>query len=112
MVLIRRRKCYLGLPISFTVYSLIDNGDSIILLIERGIFKQNKTPVSVYKLDDVSVRRGILDFFLCVGYVVSTRPYLRIGKIHSCKKFASLLEEASKKYRKEIGMTYSQTIIT
>ena len=71
-----RKRTFLGLPLSFTVYSL----DSERLFIKTGVLSVNEDEVRLYRIKDISLRRSF------------GQRLLGLGTIHCCSSDATLKE--------------------
>ena len=71
-----RKRTFLGLPLSFTVYSL----DGERLFIKTGVLSVNEDEVRLYRIKDISLRRSF------------SQRLLGLGTIHCCSSDATLKE--------------------
>ena len=71
-----RKRTFLGLPLSFTVYSL----DGERLFIKTGVLNVNEDEVRLYRIKDISLRRSF------------GQRLLGLGTIHCCSSDATLKE--------------------
>ena len=71
-----RKRTFLGLPLSFTVYSL----DGERLFIKTGVLNVNEDEVRLYRIKDISLRRSL------------GQRLLGLGTIHCCSSDATLKE--------------------
>ena len=71
-----RKRTFLGLPLSFTVYSL----DGERLFIKTGVLSVNEDEVGLYRIKDISLRRSL------------GQRLLGLGTIHCCSSDATLKE--------------------
>ena len=71
-----RKRTFLGLPLSFTVYSL----DGERLFIKTGVLSVNEDEVRLYRIKDISLRRSL------------GQRLLGLGTIHCCSSDATLKE--------------------
>lgn len=71
-----RKRTFLGLPLSFTVYSL----DGERLFIKTGVLSVNEDEVRLYRIKDISLRRSF------------GQRLLGLGTIHCCSSDATLKE--------------------
>ena len=71
-----RKRTILGLPLSFTVYSL----DGERLFIKTGVLSVNEDEVRLYRIKDISLRRSL------------GQRLLGLGTIHCCSSDATLKE--------------------
>ena len=69
-----RKRTFLGLPLSFTVYSL----DGERLFIKTGVLNVNEDEVRLYRIKDISLRRSF------------GQRLLGLGTIHCCSSDATL----------------------
>ena len=71
-----RKRTFLGLPLSFTVYSL----DGERLFIKTGVLSVNEDEVRLYRIKDISLRRSF------------GQRLLGLGTIHCCSSDTTLKE--------------------
>lgn len=97
------RKRYLGLPWSFTRYSLIKNGDKWVKVFsDIGLLYSIVDEVNVYRIQDVSLHQTLFDKIFKTGTVIlysndERSPELRLRHIaHPYRvreMFSNLIEE-------------------
>ena len=60
-----RKRPFLGLPLSFTKYTLLEDK----LLIDTGIFSLNQEEVKLYRIMDLTMKRSLLQRIFGVGTI-------------------------------------------
>jgi len=60
-----RKRPFLGLPLSFTKYTLLEDK----LLIDTGIFSLNQEEVKLYRIMDLTLKRSLLQRIFGVGTI-------------------------------------------
>ncbi len=113
-LLIRKRGCWLGLPIRLTKYSVGKNlsGDYD-LEIESGLISKKIEKVSLVKIQDLSFYRTFFGFFLGVSNIKvhsgdRNTPVMTIKKIRRGRAFCNQLEQLVSDIRKEQGVKYDE----
>ena len=91
-----RKRTFLGLPLSFTVYSL----DGERLFIKTGAFNVSEDEIRLYRIRDITLRRSF------------GQRLLGLGTIHCCSSDATLPEFDIKNIKKsrEVRELLSQMI--
>ena len=108
-VVIKKRKCLLGLPICFELYKIVeDEAGEFFLEIKYGLINIKIERFCLYKINDIASSRSFYDLLFGVGNIfIKTNdiPSRRrsIKKIHGYKKFKDSLQELSRKERRSIG---------
>ena len=101
----RDRKRHLGLPISFTVYSL--NADK--LMIHVGLFNWKEDEIMLYRIRDVSVQQSLADRIFGVGTVCITSsdasvPHLDLQHVKNPRKVKEVLSKCVEDSRRRNGI--------
>ncbi len=96
------RKRYLGLPISFTVYSLDDNR----FYIKKGFFNSTVDEILLYRILDVKLSRSLGQKIFGVGTIQlitadQSNPNLNIKNIKHSEKVRQLLSHIVEREREE-----------
>ena len=95
-----RKRTFLGLPLSFTVYTL--TGEK--LLIRTGFLRQNEEEIRLYRILDVTLKRSLgerlwgLGTIHCCSADQST-PEFDISRIRSSAQVKDLLSDLVEKER-------------
>lgn len=90
------RKRYLGMPISFTVYSLSEDR----LFRETGLLNRTYEEVLLYRIRDISLKRSLGQMIFGVGTIV----------IHSSDKSSGTLEIENVKSPKQVKELIHQLV--
>ena len=102
------RKRYLGLPISFTSYSLSEDR----LFRDTGFFKRNYEEVLLYRVRDISLSRSLGQMIFGVGTITiissdKTSAKLEIENVKAPREVKELIhqlvEEAKSRRRFRVG---------
>lgn len=96
----RKRWLFLGLPFTFTTYSL--GGKSLTL--RRGLFTSTEDDILLFRVMDVSVRRTLMQKIVGLGTLKvmstdKTNPELEVRNIKNVKNFKAVLSERVEKER-------------
>ena len=94
------RKRILGMPISFTVYSLSEDR----LFVKTGLFNLRTEEILLYRVRDIGTRRSLGQRLLGVGSVQvcssdHTRPELEVKNIRHAEKVKELIHEHVEKMK-------------
>lgn len=106
------KKRILGLPISFTRYSVTENK----LIIRRGLFIDREDEIILYRIKDITLRRGPLQQMLGVGTIIIesvdiTTPKLFICSVKDSRKVKELLSKLIEKNKKTAGVSFGELLI-
>ncbi|MDR2889470.1 MAG: PH domain-containing protein [Lachnospiraceae bacterium] len=96
----RKRLLFLGLPWTFTVYTITDE----MLNIRRGLLKVIEDDCYMYKVQDVKLEATLIERIFKLGTVVcytgdATHMELRLTHIRRSKEIKNYILEASEKAR-------------
>lgn len=97
-----RSRPFLGLPISFTKYSL----DKEVLTVETGFFNLNTDKVRLYRILDISLNRTFYQRLFGIGTIVinssdKTLGNFKIKNIKNSKNISVLLSKLVERNRDE-----------
>ncbi len=106
------KKRILGLPISFTRYSVTEDK----LIIRRGLFIDREDEIILYRIKDITLRRGPLQQMLGVGTIIIesvdiTTPKLFICSVKDSRKVKELLSKLIEKNKKTAGVSFGELLI-
>lgn len=101
-ILWKDRKRYLGLPISFTVYSLDNNR----LYLKKGFFNSVTDELLLYRILDVKLSRSLGQKIFGVGTIVlstadQSNPILTIKNVRNSDRTRKLLSNIVERERNE-----------
>lgn len=105
-VLWKDRKRYFGLPISFTRYYLVKNGERWTKIFrDVGLLFTYIDEVNLYRIRDISLERTLGDKIFGTGTIVlhsndASMPVLRLSHIKNCYKVREMLAQAIEEQRK------------
>lgn len=108
------KKRILGMPISFTKYSLSQDR----LFIETGFFNSKYEEIILYRITDLTLKRNLIQKIFGVGSIIvnssdKTMPIFEIKNIKNSFKTKEILhkyiEKAKKEHRIRIGEMISDT---
>ena len=99
------RKRYLGLPLSFTKYTLENNR----LFVSRGLFTTVEDELVMYRILDVRLKRTFWDKIFGVGTVIlytadETNKELKLENIKISKEVRDMISEAAETERAKLGI--------
>lgn len=88
------RKRFLGMPITFTKYSMSEDR----LFVKRGLLNLNQEEILLYRVRDISLKRSLGQRIFGVGSVVvfssdQTTPSLELRNIKNSEDVKELLHE-------------------
>lgn len=107
----RKRRLFLGLPFSFTTYTLTDK----VLLIKTGFFNSIEDEVKLYRIIDMTIHRSLLQKIVGLGTLEvsssdkSSRDF-KIENIKHVKEFRAYLTEYLERDRRSRGMRGAEMI--
>lgn len=101
-ILWKDRKRYLGLPISFTVYSFDENR----FYCKKGLFNTAEEEILLYRVLDISIKRTLIQKLFRVGTVYlntadQTSPTFEIKNIREADKVRKALSTIVERERDE-----------
>lgn len=101
-ILWKDRKRYLGLPISFTVYSFDENR----FYCKKGLFNTAEEEILLYRVLDISIKRTLIQKLFRVGTVYlntadQTSPTFEIKNIREAEKVRKALSTIVERERDE-----------
>ena len=107
----RKRWAFLGIPWTFTVYTLKEKK----LVIDRGLFTSIREEILLYRIVDMSYSRTLGQKIFGMGTVKvyskdKTNPSLEIKNIRHSNDFYESLSEAVEKDRIRMKMRQSELI--
>lgn len=105
-----RKRPFLGLPLSFTKYTLLEDK----LLIDTGIFSLNQEEVKLYRIMDLTLKRSLLQRIFGVGTIHccsadKTTPEFEIKDIKNpfeVKEMISKMVEEERDKKRVSGREY------
>ena len=105
-----RKRPFLGLPLSFTKYTLLEDK----LLIDTGIFSLNQEEVKLYRIMDLTMKRSLLQRIFGVGTIHccsadNTTPEFEIKDIKKpfeVKEMISKMVEEERDKKRVSGREY------
>lgn len=106
------KKRIFGLPISFTRYTVTENK----LIIKTGIFVDREEEILLYRIKDVTLRRGPLQQILGVGTITIesvdiTTPRMAIINIKDSRKVKEVLSKLINESKKNSGVSFGELLI-
>ncbi len=101
----RDRKRYLGLPLSFTIYSM--NQDK--LIINSGLLHLKEEEILLYRIRDIGVTQSLGERIFGVGTVCvtssdSTVPHLDLEHVKNPRKVKEVLSKCVEESRRRNGI--------
>ena len=98
----RKRLKFLGLPWTFTVYTVKED----VITINRGFFTKTEDDCYMYKVQDVKLEQGFVERMFGLGCVVcytgdTTDKVLMISHIRNAKKIKDYILEVSEQARRK-----------
>ena len=105
------RKRHLGLPISFTKYSLSENR----IFCQTGLFNLKEEEVLLYRVRDITLKRSFGQRIFGVGTVClistdKTSPHLDLANIKNPKEIKELIFEAVEQAKEARRMRATEII--
>ena len=105
------KKRFLGMPITFTNYSLSDDR----LFVETGVFTRQEDQILLYRIRDLSTSITLFQRMLGVGTITvmssdKSNPVLKLTNIKNPKKTAQLIHESVEKMKMERGMRIGEVL--
>lgn len=106
------KKRIFGLPISFTRYTVTENK----LIIKTGVFVDREEEVLLYRIKDITLRRGPLQQILGVGTITIesvdiTTPKMAIINIKDSRKVKDVLSKLINDSKKNSGVSFGELLI-
>lgn len=85
-VLWQDRKRFMGMPLSFTKYRLVENEDWVKLFKSEGLLSTQYEEVHAYRIVDITLKQTLRDKIFGVGTIIlhcddSSNPYLYLTRI-------------------------------
>ena len=110
-VLWRDRKRWLGLPLTFTAYSLTANK----LFVNTGFLNLREEEVRLYRIKDISLTRSLADRLFGVGTLLvqssdATIPVVEIKHVKNPQKVKDVLSQCVEDCRRRNGIRTSELI--
>jgi len=109
----RKRILFLGLPLSFTVYSITDKK----LLIKQGFLNKQYDEILLYRITDLQMNTTFAQSVIGLGLGTITifskdtsDSKLVIKNIRNCREFYEILSENLEKERLRYGVRASELI--
>lgn len=101
-----RKRTFLGLPWSFTVYKLTEEK----LFIESGFFSKKEEEVRLYRIMDLTLKRSFWQRLVGVGVIHCctadrSTPEFNIGSIKKSKEVKDMLSDMVEKQREAKRIT-------
>lgn len=96
------RKRHMGMPLSFTKYSLSDDR----LFIERGLLNLKSEEVLLYRVRDIELKMNLWQRVfnmgtICVSSSDTTAPHLDLANVKSPREVKELIHKKVEKAKKE-----------
>lgn len=106
------KKRTLGLPLSFTRYTITENK----LIIKTGAFVDREEEILLYRIKDVTLRRGPFQQLLGVGTIAIesvdiTTPRLHLINIKNSRKVKELLSKLVDQNKRKAGVSFGELLI-
>lgn len=106
------KKRILGLPISFTRYTITENK----LIIRTGIFVDREEEILLYRIKDVTLRRGPLQQLLGVGTISIesvdiTTPAFSLTNIKNSRKVKEVLSKLIDQSKRNSGVSFGEILM-
>lgn len=106
------KKRIFGLPISFTRYTVTENK----LIIKTGVFVDREEEILLYRIKDITLRRGPLQQILGVGTITIesvdiTTPKMAIINIKDSRKVKDVLSKLINDCKKNSGVSFGELLI-
>ncbi len=106
-----RKKWIIGLPWTFTIYSLTEEA----LLVQTGFFSQKFDEIKLYRIRDFTVHRSFLQRLFGLGTVHicsadSSSPEFDIVNIKDCLGVKKLISDQVEKAKSDSGVKTSEFI--
>jgi len=100
-----RKRPFLGLPLSFTVYTLTDEK----LMVRTGFLSQQEEEVRLYRILDITLKRSIWQRLFGIGTIVccsadKSTPTFEISHIKDPRRVKELLSDAVENNRDRKGV--------
>lgn len=96
----RKRWLFLGLPFTFTVYQVREDG----ITIQEGFLNKKENDCYMYKVQDVELIESLLERIVGIGSVKcytgdTTNPVLMLSHVKNARAIKNFILEASEKAR-------------
>lgn len=111
----KRKSCWMWFPIRFTSYEVRKNvAGEMELVMEKGVLNKRIEKMKLFKITDISYRRGLGNFFCGVSNLTLfstdvSSSQLRIVKIRKGRDFMNHLEKVVASERERLNVTYKET---
>ena len=107
----RKRWLFFGLPFTFTTYTLTDKK----LLINKGFFSSVEDEILLYRVVDITLKRGLMQKLFGLGTVVihaqdKTTPILNAKNIRNSHEFKELLSNQVESEKSRLRMRKGEII--
>ncbi|MBQ8184701.1 MAG: PH domain-containing protein [Lachnospiraceae bacterium] len=107
----RKRWPFLGLPFTFTVYTIKED----LVTIEQGLLNRQENDCYMYKIQDVTLETSLLERIFGLGSVVCntgdvTHPKLLLSHIKNAKAIKNFILEQSEDQRLKRRILNTQNI--
>lgn len=107
----RKRWLFLGLPLTFTAYTLTNKK----LTVNRGLFNTVEDDILLYRISDLRLKRSLWQKIFGLGSIEVTSsdkslPQLDIHNIKNYREFKDLLEESIENDRLRVRFRSAEVI--
>ncbi len=107
----RKRWAFFGLPFTFTTYTLGDKK----LLINKGLFSSVEDEILLYRIVDITLKRGLIQKLFGLGTVIlhaqdRTTPVLEIKNIKNSRDFKEILSNSVESEKSRLRMRKGEII--
>lgn len=114
-VIWKDRKRFMGMPLSFTRYSIIKKDGAFAKLVNvNGLLTTSTEEVNLYRVDDVSIYRSLFDKIFGVGTITvycndATCDKLVLKKVKNPNKVREILDQLVIEDRRRMGVRQLET---